>query len=126
MSGPSDWDELLRRLMHGALVPDDLNPQTEAEIDSLLDRADAQPFSDAEVERILQKARGELPVGTSSLPRDLDDAGFSNSASQPPSARSVARVTQSAGIDLPVAGFARIQAEREEPNSCESGYNRTP
>ncbi len=32
------------------------------------------------------------------------------------------RIRRSAGIDLPVAGFARIQAEREEPNSCESGY----
>ncbi len=60
---PADLDAQLRRLIAKALVPPDLCATDPHDIEAMLDAAKGEPLPESQVERILKKAKGELPVG---------------------------------------------------------------
>jgi hypothetical protein len=59
----SDPDKRLRDLIAKAFVPPDVCETDAKAIEAMLDAANAEPFTDEQVERILKKAKGELPIG---------------------------------------------------------------
>jgi hypothetical protein len=59
----SDADKQLRNLIAKAFLPPDLCPTDPAAIEAMLDATEGEPFTDEQVERMLLKAKGELPVG---------------------------------------------------------------
>jgi hypothetical protein len=58
-----DPDKRLRKLIAKAFMLPDLCASNAKEIEAMLDAAEAEPLSDEQLERILKKAKGELPVG---------------------------------------------------------------
>jgi len=58
-----DQDQRLTDLIGEALVPRGFRPQSDDEIESLLDAVGGEPLSEGEIERILAKVRGEIPIG---------------------------------------------------------------
>jgi hypothetical protein len=60
---PSDPDKPLREMIAKAFVPPDLCAEDNESIEAMLNAADAEadPFTDEQVDRILKKARGSCP-----------------------------------------------------------------
>jgi hypothetical protein len=56
-------DKPVRDLVARAFLPPDLCPSDPKSIEAMLDKARGRPLSDEQVERMLRKAKGELPVG---------------------------------------------------------------
>lgn len=52
----------LMDLVAEALIPRGFRPQSEEEIEALLDAMDGKPLSEEKVKRILAKARGQMPI----------------------------------------------------------------
>jgi len=60
---PSDPDKRFRELIAKAFIPPDGCDADSKALEAMLDAAAAEPFSDEQVERMLKKAKGELPLG---------------------------------------------------------------
>ncbi len=60
---PKEHDKPAQELIAKVLLPPDLCPSDPAAIEAMLDVADGEPLEDEQVERMLKKAMGELPVG---------------------------------------------------------------
>lgn len=60
---PDDPDTQLRKLIAKAMLPPDLCASDPEGIEAMLDAAKGDPLPEDRIERILKKARGELPVG---------------------------------------------------------------
>jgi hypothetical protein len=58
-----DQDQRLMDLIAEALIPRGFQPQSDDEIEALLDAMDGEPLSEEEIKRILAKARGKMPIG---------------------------------------------------------------
>jgi hypothetical protein len=58
-----DNDRELREKIARACLPPELLSGKPEDLDALLECTDAEPLSDEEVERILKKAKGQLPLG---------------------------------------------------------------
>lgn len=59
----SEKDRHLRRMISDAVIRPGFRPQTNDEVEAMLDALEGEQFSDDQVERILDKSKGELPVG---------------------------------------------------------------
>jgi hypothetical protein len=60
---PEEKDKPVRELIAKVYLPPDLCPSDPDAIEAMLDAAGGQLLTDEQVERMLKKARGELPVG---------------------------------------------------------------
>ena len=60
---PEESDKLVRDLIARVYLPPDLFPSDPDAIEAMLAEASGQPLTDEQVERMLKKAKGELPVG---------------------------------------------------------------
>src|SRR5438094_10444550 len=58
-----DNDRDLREKIARACLPPELLSGKPEDLDALLECTDAEPLTDEEAERILKKAKGELPLG---------------------------------------------------------------
>jgi hypothetical protein len=56
-------DKTIRDLIARVFLPPEECPADSASIEAMLDKAHGRPLSDEQVERMLKKAKGELPVG---------------------------------------------------------------
>lgn len=59
----NDNDRQLRRMISDAVIRPGFRPQTDDEIEAMLNALAGESFSDDQVERILKKAKGDLPIG---------------------------------------------------------------
>jgi len=59
---PDDKDKKLRDIMGRAFVAPEAFGTDPAEVEAMLDAAGGVPLDDQQVERILKKAKGELPI----------------------------------------------------------------
>ena len=59
----TDSDDALRKLMAEALVPPELRPESNRDIEMMLDANAGESFDEERIELILAKARGDAPVG---------------------------------------------------------------
>jgi hypothetical protein len=69
-----DDDRELREKIAKACLPEALLSGSPEDLDALLERADAEPLTDEEIERILQKAKGDLPLGPAIDCRPFDES----------------------------------------------------
>ena len=60
---PEEHDRPIRDLIAKHYLPPDLCPSAPDEIEKMLDAAGGTPLEEEQIERMLKKARGELPVG---------------------------------------------------------------
>lgn len=60
---PEEHDKPVRNFIAKVYLPPDLCPSDPKDIEAALDAAGARPLGEDQVERMLKKARGELPVG---------------------------------------------------------------
>jgi YesN/AraC family two-component response regulator len=60
---PEERDKPVRDLIANVFLPPDLCPNDPAAIESMLDALTVEPLDEEQIERMLKKARGELPVG---------------------------------------------------------------
>jgi len=60
---PEEYDKPIRDLVAKHFLPPDLCPAAPAAIEAMLDAARGKLLSTEQLERMLKKARGELPVG---------------------------------------------------------------
>lgn len=60
---PEEHDKPVRDLIAKVYLPPDLCPADPKDIEAMLDAAGGSPLAEDQVERMLKKARGELPVG---------------------------------------------------------------
>lgn len=58
-----DQDQRLMNLIAEALIPRGFRPQSDNEIEALLDAMDGEPLSEEKIKRILARARGKMPIG---------------------------------------------------------------
>jgi len=58
-----DQERRLMDLIAEALIPRGFRPQSDNEIEALLDAMDNEPLSEEEIKRILAKARSKMPIG---------------------------------------------------------------
>ena len=58
-----EQDQRLMDLVTEALIPRGFRPQSDDEIEALLDAMDDEPLSEEKIKRILAKARGQMPIG---------------------------------------------------------------
>jgi hypothetical protein len=58
-----DQDQRLTDLIAEALIPRGFRPQSDNEIEALLDAMDSEPLNEEEIKHILAKARGKVPIG---------------------------------------------------------------
>src|SRR5262245_62140557 len=70
---PEDADKRLRALLAKAILPPDPCTFDAERIEAMLDAIGGDPFSDEEVDRILKKAKGELPVGPADPVEDVSE-----------------------------------------------------
>jgi len=56
-------DKPIRDLIAKVFLPPDLCPADSASIEAMLDKAHRRPLGEDQIERMLKKAKGELPVG---------------------------------------------------------------
>jgi hypothetical protein len=60
---PEEHDKPVRDLIAKVFLPPDLCPSDPKDIEAMLDAAGARPLGEDQLERMLKKARRELPVG---------------------------------------------------------------
>lgn len=60
---PEEHDKPVRDLVAKHFLPPDLCPSAPDAIEAMLDAAGGKPLGTEQLERMLKKARGELPVG---------------------------------------------------------------
>ena len=60
---PEEQDKPVRDLIAKVYLPRDLCPSEPEAIEAMLDAAGGQPLTNEQVDRMLKKARGELPLG---------------------------------------------------------------
>jgi hypothetical protein len=60
---PEEHDKPVRDLVAKVYLPPDLCPSDPKEIEAMLDAAGGRPLSEEQVQRMLKKAKGDLPVG---------------------------------------------------------------
>lgn len=60
---PEEQDKPVRDLIASVFLPPDLCPTDPAAIEAMLDAAAVESLNDEQIERMLKKANGELPVG---------------------------------------------------------------
>jgi hypothetical protein len=60
---PEEHDKPVRDLIARFYLPPDLCPSDPKDIEAMLDAAGGRPLGEDQIERMLKKARGELPVG---------------------------------------------------------------
>jgi hypothetical protein len=60
---PEEHDKPVRELIARLYLPPDVCPSDPKDIEALLESFAGKPLSEDQVERMLKKARGELPVG---------------------------------------------------------------
>ncbi len=70
---PEEHDKPVRDLVAKHFLPPDLCPSAPDAIEAMLDAAGGKPLGNEQLERMLKKARGELPVGE----RNEDDPDWS-------------------------------------------------
>ena len=69
----TDTDRRLREMLSDAIIRPGVRPRTNDEIEAMLEAFGGDEFSDRELDRILLKARGELPLGHSTVQRLADE-----------------------------------------------------
>jgi len=60
---PEEHDKPVRDLVAKTYLPPDLCPAAPKDIEAMLDAVGGKPLDEDQVQRMLKKARGELPVG---------------------------------------------------------------
>ena len=68
---PENDDKPVRDLIADVFLPPDICPSDPKSIEAMLDAANDRPMSDDQIERMLKKAKGDLPVGV----RDMEVEG---------------------------------------------------
>jgi hypothetical protein len=120
---PEDPDKQLRDLIARVFVPSDLCPSDPDEIEAMLDAAGGLPLSDEQIERMLKKAKGELPVGE----RKEEELAWSEDALTEEE-RALVALHRNQGDDLPpeieeklrrIREQARLEPEEEEDRDHE-------
>ncbi len=74
MTPDEEQDKHVRDLIKKVYLPPELSPSDPDKIEAMLDAAGGQHLTDEEVERMLKKARGEIPVGE---PREKEEYSVS-------------------------------------------------
>lgn len=106
-------DKPIRDLIARVFLPPDECPADSASIEAMLDKASGRSFSDEQVERMLKKAKGELPVGERG---DDDEEPWSEdelSAEQ----RELVFLCRNEGTDLPPEIEEKLERLREQAAS---------
>ena len=87
----------IRNLIAKVVLPPDLCPSDPATIEAMLDKARGLPLSDDQVERMLKKAKGELPVGE----REDEEETLGSEESLTEEQRELVFLCRNEGIEFP-------------------------
>ena len=103
-------DKPVKDLVAGACLPADLCPSDPKAIEAMLDKARGRPLSDEQVERMLKKAKGELPVGEREGEPDVPWPEDALTAEQ----KELVYVCRNEGKELPPEIEAKLRRLREK------------
>ncbi len=116
---PTDPDKRLLKLIAKALIPPGGCDTSTDDIEAMLDAARAEPFSDEQIDRMLKKAKGKLPLG------QLDDEPVWDEAALTEEEQSLLALHRREGGKLPEAIAEKLcllrKKARNQPDEEGSG-----
>ena len=106
-----------RNLIAKIVLPPHLCPSDPKAIEAMLDKARGLPLSDDQVERMLKKAKGELPVGE----REDEEETLWSEESLTEEQRELVFLCRNEGIELPPEIKEKLQRLRDKAKAEEEG-----
>ena len=116
MTTPEEYDKPVRDLIARFYLPPDLCPSDPKYIEAMLDAAGGRPLGEDQVERMLKKARGELPVGE----REEEEPEYSEEALSEEE-RELVALHRNEGNELPPEVEEKLRRLREKAEEEEDG-----
>ena len=110
---PEEQDKPVRDLIAEVYLPPDLCPSTPEAIEAMLDAAAGPPLTDEQVERMLKKAKGELPVGER---RDQEDEAIWPEQGLTEQGQELVALYRNSGGELPPEIKEKLRQLREKAN----------
>ena len=108
-------DKTIRDLIARVFLPPDECPADSASIEAMLDKLRGRPLSDEQVERMLKKAKGELPVGVREEEEEAQWSEEELTAEQ----RELVFLCRNEGTELPPEIEEKIRRLREKADAEE-------
>jgi hypothetical protein len=120
-----DQDQRLTDLIAEALIPRGFRPQSDNEIEALLDAMDSEPLNEEEIKHILAKARGKVPIGERKV-ASIEQIEYAFSESE----KELVALYRSQGKELPpeiqkkLEELRRKAKEEEKTKEKENGQQK--